>query len=396
MKEVSAMDVSYSAWKKTNPGSLSLAGSSFSFLFDRRYTNRLNRMSRIFFEAYVRATQELAASEDRFPSLSEIDAKMETGAVYAFKDRLMKSTEFFEEVKISGVSYLVPNASRFVDSSGTYEDLAFNFEEGKVYLPIRRKIKPEGEGPPQGLETPSAEEASEPMLSAEPEIDAKPLEEVSTPEMEPTSRDIPLPLTKAEPPKENDTIHPGSEYDRDSKDLQATQWERGRRLGMGLAVFALILVIAMVITSMNIIPNPFYQGPPVLIQYSAGLYNNSGEIALNLDVHNSEGFGHEMRILLPPNTDKSLSARGGAVTISRSGGTMIGLNSSTDANIRVGLSGNWSSLPVLLELPVPKGYDSALIVHGDSYVVDRKDDHILLRFNATYQRLDFEQSYQPS
>src|SRR5512137_108537 len=133
------MDVSYSACRQSTQESLALKGDSFSFLFDRRYTNRLNRMSRVFFEAYARATKELAAQEDRFPSLSEIDAKMESGAVYAFKDRLTKNTEFFEEVKISGVSYLVPRARRFVDASGVYTDLMLSFEDGTVVLPTRRK-----------------------------------------------------------------------------------------------------------------------------------------------------------------------------------------------------------------------------------------------------------------
>ena len=133
------MDVSFSAWRHSREESLQLKGDSFSFLFDRRYTNRLNRMSRVFFEAYVVATKELAAQEDRFPSLSEIDAKMESGAVYAFKDRLTKNTEFFEEVKISGVSYLVPRALKFMDVTGTYTDLILNFEEGSVVLPTRRK-----------------------------------------------------------------------------------------------------------------------------------------------------------------------------------------------------------------------------------------------------------------
>jgi hypothetical protein len=110
---IRAMDVSYSAWRQLTEERLTLKGDNFSFLFDRRYTNRLNRMSRVFFEAYARATKELAAQEDRFPSLSEIDAKMESGAVYAFKDRLTKNTEFFEEVKLSGVSYLVPRAKMF-------------------------------------------------------------------------------------------------------------------------------------------------------------------------------------------------------------------------------------------------------------------------------------------
>ena len=57
------MDVSFSAWRHAREESLELKGDSFSFLFDRRYTNRLNRMSRVFFEAYVKATKELATKE---------------------------------------------------------------------------------------------------------------------------------------------------------------------------------------------------------------------------------------------------------------------------------------------------------------------------------------------
>lgn len=131
------MDVSFSSWKLANEGKgpLPLSGESFAFLFDRRYTNRLNRMSRVFFEAYAKATAELALSEDRFPSLSEVEAKMEGGAVYAFKDRLMKNTEFFDEVKISGVSYLIPKASHFVDSAGVYTDLIFDFDRGRSHCP---------------------------------------------------------------------------------------------------------------------------------------------------------------------------------------------------------------------------------------------------------------------
>src|SRR5512136_2634385 len=157
------MDVSFSAWRHSQEESLQLKGDSFSFLFDRRYTNRLNRMSRVFFEAYVAATKELAAQEDRFPSLSEIDEKMESGAVYAFKDRLMKNTEFFEEVKISGVSYLVPRALRFVDVAGTYTDLILNFEEGTVVLPTRRKtpLPPESKISIGNEETARATDAQE-------------------------------------------------------------------------------------------------------------------------------------------------------------------------------------------------------------------------------------------
>ncbi len=139
------MDVSYSAWQQLAEERLTLKGENFSFLFDRRYMNRLNRMSKVFFEAYARATKELAAQEDRFPSLSEIDARMESGSVYAFKDRLIKNTEFFEEVKISWVTYLVPKAKMFVDASGTYTELAFNFDEGTVVFPTRRKVPTKAE-----------------------------------------------------------------------------------------------------------------------------------------------------------------------------------------------------------------------------------------------------------
>ena len=133
------MDVSYSVWREIAVEKLELGGESFSFLFDRRYTNRLNRMSRVFFEAYAKATLEVSAEEDRFPSLSEIESRMESGAIYAYKDRLTRSTGFFEEVKISGISYLIPKARRFVDETGTYTDLILDLEKGEVVLPKRDK-----------------------------------------------------------------------------------------------------------------------------------------------------------------------------------------------------------------------------------------------------------------
>ncbi len=151
MTFVTAMDVSYSVWREIAAEKLEVGGESFSFLFDRRYSNRLNRMSRVFFEAYAKATREISAEEDRFPSLSEIESRMESGAIYAYKDRLMRSTGFFEEVKISGISYLIPKARRFVDETGTYTDLILDLEKGEVVLPRREKpsaiARSEGAGP---------------------------------------------------------------------------------------------------------------------------------------------------------------------------------------------------------------------------------------------------------
>jgi len=181
------MDVSYSIWREIAADRQEVSGESFSFLFDRRYSNRLNRMSRVFFEAYAKATSEVSAEEDRFPSLSEIESRMESGAIYAYKDRLMRSTEFFEEVKISGISYLIPKARRFVDETGNYTDLILELENGEVVLPRREKpsaisrfeggepeeeLEGEGEYLEEGdLEPPSetAEAAKEPPGEAEPE-----------------------------------------------------------------------------------------------------------------------------------------------------------------------------------------------------------------------------------
>jgi hypothetical protein len=169
------MDVSYSVWREVAAERETVSGESFSFLFDRRYTNRLNRMSRVFFEAYARATREVAAEEDRFPSLSEIESRMDSGAIYAYKDRLMRSTGFFEEVKISGISYLIPKARRFVDETGTYTDLILDLENGEVVLPKRDKPSagPRTEEPgPEGDETEDEEYdlkgGSEGLVEGEP------------------------------------------------------------------------------------------------------------------------------------------------------------------------------------------------------------------------------------
>ena len=93
--------------------------------------------------------------------------------------------------------------------------------------------------------------------------------------------------------------------------------------------------------------------------------------------------------------DKSISSRGGVITISHAGNTSIRLNSSSDASVRLFLSSNWTAVPVTLSMAVPKGYDSGLVVHGKDYDVKRKDDRIILRFNCTREGVSFEQSYSP-
>ena len=423
------MDVSYSAWHNSTEESLVLRGESFSFLFDRRYTNRLNRMSRVFFEAYAKATKELSAQEDRFPSLSEIDAKMESGAVYAFKDRLTKNTEFFEEIKISGVSYLVPRALRFIDASGLYSDLIFNFEDGTVVLPTRRKVpsppgftdeeinikeeipKPVVPSPLPSLppsselpivqkveeitpKQPQAQPQAAPQAASQAPPDDARKETISAHIPEPygeiedvhetAPKSAPLPAEPKKPvePKKKESLSaapPGSPF--------------GNRRTK-LAIAGLVVLIALVSAGAYLIAGSAPPAAPKVVDYSAYISNATNDTYLGLDITNPDAVSTELEMILPINIDRSISSRGGVVTISHTGSTFIRLNSSSDdAGVKVYLSDNKTSVPVILNLVVPANYESSLQVQAKDYDVKRKDDRIVLRFNCTTEVVTFEQSY---
>lgn len=369
------MDVSYSAWRQSTQESLALEAESFSFLFDRRYTNRLNRMSRIFFDAYVRATNELAEKEDRFPSLSEIDAKMESGAVYAFKDRLTKNTEFFDEVKISGVSYLVPRARRFVDASGTYTDLAFDFDHATVILPARRKISAQLEPASSLAERANQEEEAEIAVEEKP---SEPSVDKSLPE------GLPIGIQpNPEVAEENVVEQPPKAKGSMAAERAVGKGNIIRIAAIGLIVVAVILIIF------------FWPHDTKFVQYSTFISNATQGNYIGIDIKNHDGINNEIEMVFPPNIDRSINSRGGVITISHAGNTFIRLNSSSDASVRLYLSSNWTAIPVTLNLAVPKGYDSGLVVHAKDYNVLRNDDKIILRFNCTQEGISFEQSYTP-
>ncbi len=390
------MDVSFSAWRHSREESLQLKGDSFSFLFDRRYTNRLNRMSRVFFEAYVAATKELAAQEDRFPSLSEIDAKMESGAVYAFKDRLMKNTEFFEEVKISGVSYLVPRALKFVDSNGTYTDLILSFDEGTVVLPTRRKtpLLPE----PRTSSPPDVEEPQ----SLEPEREALESDAISAtndlPETTPESYS--QIFDEVTEPVATNGASSSPEHLMDEKDAtmpsaKEPEMPAGRKkmklpsraiMLLGFVTLLAIAAVVFYISSSMVVS-------PIQVEYSAYLSNSSNESYLGLDITNPKGMANDMEMTLPPNIDQSISARGGIVTISHGSSTRVRMNSSSDASVKIYLQGNWTTIPATLSFAAPNGYDTSLQVHGKDYFVTRKNETLILMFNLTGEGVRFEQSY---
>ncbi len=390
------MDVSFSAWRHSREESLQLKGDSFSFLFDRRYTNRLNRMSRVFFEAYVAATKELAAQEDRFPSLSEIDAKMESGAVYAFKDRLMKNTEFFEEVKISGVSYLVPRALKFVDSNGTYTDLILSFEEGTVVLPTRRKTpllpEPLTSSPPE-VEAPQSPEPDHNALESDavsatndlpattPESYSQIFEEITEP----------IATNDASPPPEHladekDATMPSAREPEMPASSKKMKMPSKAIMLLGSVTLLAIAAIVFYISSSMIVS-------PIQVEYSAYLSNSSNESYLGLDITNPKGMVNDIEMTLPPNIDQSISARGGIVTISHSSSTMVRMNSSSDASVKIYLQGNWTTIPATLSFAAPNGYDTSLQVHGKDYFVTRKNETLILKFNLTGEGVRFEESY---
>jgi len=396
------MDVSFSAWRHSREESLQLKGDSFSFLFDRRYTNRLNRMSRVFFEAYVVATKELAAQEDRFPSLSEIDAKMESGAVYAFKDRLMKNTEFFEEVKISGVSYLVPRALKFVDVSGMYTDLILNFEEGTVVLPTRRKATslPDSPMPIEGEEPITlqvAETANRVPAIAEDTAGQK--DAVAKPQSYPLHtpeafEEISLATETAEAPpicapaekKVVNAKEPGKPPLPKKKMAMPPKTVTLLGAAILLALFAVVSIYGPTLVQAPVQPTS-------LVLYSAYLSNSSNESYLGLDITNPEGMANDMEMALPPDIDRSISARGGIVTISHGENTLVRMNSTGDASVKIYLQGNWTTIPVGLSFYAPQGFETSLQVHGEDYFVTRKNETSVLMFNLTGDGVSFEQSY---
>lgn len=451
------MDVSYSAWQQSNRGKepLALKGESFSFLFDRRYTNRLNRMSRVFFEAYAKATMELAATEDRFPSLSEVEAKMESGAVYAFKDRLMKSTEFFEEVKISGVSYLVPKAQHFVDATGTYTDLAFDFEAGSILLPARRKTRiaaePSGDAPADVLTHEAAdavfqaEDISSETAGAQPAgtdesgsldvgLDSSgepPLKTASDAATQPPFRSAkevegaaiatgPEPAGPADTaiaeraPDREGEAEPGQpaavkpEPQAETGEIpsltpvlpaeQATtpSWTArfSKFSGWKIGLVAVVILAAVIGLTYSDILSPLVSGSVNHVKYISYLSNGSLGDFLALEIENPSGVENELELILPPDVDKSISARGGVVTISDGDGTQVRLSSRSDASVRIYLVGNPPIVPVMLNLTVPKGYNSGLDVQGKSYDVSKKEHMIILKMNVTAERVEFEQSYR--
>lgn len=129
----------YSVWLREAEDIRVVSEESFRALFDSRFQNRPNDIMKIFLEAYASTVQK-TKGDDRFPTLKEIQEKMARGEVYNVKRRLMRETEFFKELSLgSDGVVIIPAAMEFVDSNNAYTRLRFDFENGKIVFPVRKK-----------------------------------------------------------------------------------------------------------------------------------------------------------------------------------------------------------------------------------------------------------------
>ncbi|NYT01988.1 MAG: hypothetical protein GKC10_04440, partial [Methanosarcinales archaeon] len=368
---------------------------------------------------------------------------------------------------VSGVSYLVPRARRFIDATGTYTDMVLNLEEGDVTLPSRRKIPvppepgqaeetepPEQEDAGEGPEEGPAEQEPEPVAETAPGKETTAEKETKEEEEAPAEATAPAgeeePARVAKPPAEG----PEGEEEREEERAEAEGaasppefdfvqeereappeapptlarpgeeggekaavpeipaepeaarveapvsptpappaggWLQSSASRMGLAALALlVLAVALFIGAPNLFSGP----SPNFVEYSTYLTNASEGTYLTLEIQNDRSMSNDLELVLPLNIDRSISARGGVVTISHANGTIIRMNSNNDASIRVYLNQSLETVPVLLNIDVPEGYDSGVEVHGASYDLKRKEERLILKLNVTPERVNFEQSYR--
>jgi len=300
-----------------------------------------------------------------------------------------------------------------VDVTGTYTDLILNFEEGTVVLPTRRKTPslPDYQMPPveeEEIKTPQVDETA----SKAPTI----AEDTAKQEAEAKQQSYPLHTPEAfeEIPlaTENEEASAPSEP---AKKIVGTATSPARKMDkpplpdkkmavtpktVALLGAAILLVLAAVIwISSGPTLGPTPEPAPVrveysaLVAYSAYLSNSSNESYLGLNITNPQGITNDMEMALPRDIDQSISARGGIVTISHGENTMVRMNSSGDASVKIYLQGNRTTIPVGLSFYAPEGFDTSLQIHGKDYNVTRKNETSVLMFNLTREGVSFEQSY---
>ncbi|HRD16475.1 MAG TPA: hypothetical protein PK181_06595, partial [Methanothrix soehngenii] len=141
------------------------------------------------------------------------------------------------------------------------------------------------------------------------------------------------------------------------------------------------------------IPQNSSSKPLIFVDYSAYLINSSNESYLGFDISNPHGMPNLIEMKLPSNIDESISARGGIVTIAHGTDTLVRMNTSTDASVKIYLLNNWSQVPLTLNFSGTEDYDTSLQVHSQDYLVTRKNDTLILSLNLTGDGVKFEQSY---
>ena len=98
---------------------------------------------------------------------------------------------------------------------------------------------------------------------------------------------------------------------------------------------------------------------PVLVKYSANLSESGNETIWVWISLNPEGMANDMEMALPQEYRPEHKCRGGIVTISHAENTLVRMNSSSDASVRIYLRA-MDIIPVALSLDIPAGYDTSL------------------------------------
>jgi hypothetical protein len=166
-------------------------------------------------------------------------------------------------------------------------------------------------------------------------------------------------------------------------------------------IIGLIALLTLAVVGFYMVPDN--AGSPSFVLYSAYLSNSSNESYLGLDIENPDELANELELVLPKNIDRSISARGGIVTISHADNTLVRMNTSADASVKIYLDGNWTpsnwttgnrtTIPLSMNLFEPTDFDTSIQVHGKDYLVTRKNETLVVNFNLTGEGVSFEQSY---
>lgn len=293
----------YSDWLKkvSEKPEIEIDSESFRALFNKRDEKTPNWQMHNFLKAYAFAVNK-TKKQYRFPNLDEIEnafaevnVKVRGQVVYNLKLRIMQNTQFFDEIDFGtkGV-YLLPKALKYRDRSGKYSDLIFDFENGAVILP---------ELNPTALKVAGQTES---VIS------------VITENIE-------------------DSID-GSKKSSENTSLKIKKSVHYKYFIFGLIAIILIALVFL-ITALN---NPLIDKKSVM--YSINASNDEDGDFILFELSNPSGIDINSTLVIP--SDRVI-VEVGTVSIIQSNNTTIGLNTESDARVKMYVQ-SYESVPLVL------------------------------------------------